>query len=98
MASISWDSQAVIMIDYLEQSRTINGAYNAGELRRQPQKIAIMRQGKLTPGGSALLGQRTAHTSQVAMFASTECDLKSFTYPPYFPDMTPSDFTEIPSS
>ena len=29
MASIFWDSQAVIMINYLEQGRTINGAYNA---------------------------------------------------------------------
>ena len=26
MASIVWDSQGVIMIDYLEQGRTINGA------------------------------------------------------------------------
>ena len=30
MASIFWDSQGVIMIDYLEQCRTINGAYFAG--------------------------------------------------------------------
>ena len=30
MASIFWYSQAVIMIDYLEQGRTINSAYYAG--------------------------------------------------------------------
>ena len=30
MESIFWDSQGVIMIDYLEQGRTINGAYYAG--------------------------------------------------------------------
>ena len=40
MASIFWDSQGVIMIDYLEQSRMINGAYYAGELRRLHQEIA----------------------------------------------------------
>ena len=44
-----------------------------------------------------------AHTSQVAMTAATECGFKILPYPPYFPDMTPSDFylflkTEIPSS
>ena len=33
MASIFQDSQGVIIIDYLEQGRTINGAYYAGELR-----------------------------------------------------------------
>jgi hypothetical protein len=27
MASFSWDSQGIIMIDYLEQGRTINGLY-----------------------------------------------------------------------
>ena len=84
MASISGDSQAVIMIDYLEQCRTINGAYNAGELRRQPQKIARMRQGKLTPGGSALLEQRTAHTLQVAMSTATECGFEILYLSPIF--------------
>ena len=34
MASIFWNSQGVIMIDYLEQGRKINGAYYAGELRQ----------------------------------------------------------------
>ena len=31
MASIFWNSQGVIMIDCLEQGRTMNGAYYAGE-------------------------------------------------------------------
>ena len=34
IALIFWDSQGVIMIDYLEQSRKMNGAYFAGELGR----------------------------------------------------------------
>ena len=50
MASIFWDSQEAIMIDYLEQGRTINGAYYAGELRRLRQEIARKRRGILTPG------------------------------------------------
>ena len=33
MAPIYWDSQGVIMVDYLEQGRMINGAYYTGELR-----------------------------------------------------------------
>ena len=32
MASVFWDSQVVIMIDYLEQGGMINGAYYAGQL------------------------------------------------------------------
>ena len=38
MASIFWDSQGVIMIDYLEQGRTISGAYYAGEVRQFAMK------------------------------------------------------------
>ena len=34
MTSVFWDSQGMIMIDYLEHSHTINGAYYAGEFRR----------------------------------------------------------------
>ena len=40
IASIFWESQGVIMIEYLEHGRTINGAYYAGKLRWLPQEIA----------------------------------------------------------
>ena len=48
MASIFWDSQGVIMIDYREHGRTISSADYAGELRRLRQEIVRKRQGKLT--------------------------------------------------
>ena len=38
MASIFWDCQGLIMIDYLEQGPMINGAYHAGKLRRLCQE------------------------------------------------------------
>ena len=38
MASIFWNSQGVIMIDYLEQGRTINGAYYAGESQERGEE------------------------------------------------------------
>ena len=81
MASIFLDSQEVSMIDYLEQGRTINGAYYAGELRRLRQEAQ----------DNAL-----AHTSQVAMTAATECGFKILPHSPYSPDMAPSDFYLFP--
>jgi hypothetical protein len=45
---IFWDSQVIIMIDYLEQGRNMNGTYYADELRRLRQEIARKRRGKLT--------------------------------------------------
>ena len=63
MASNFWDSQGVIIIDYLEQGRTINGAYNAGELRQLCQEIARNRRGKLTCSILLLQVNAPAHTS-----------------------------------
>ena len=48
IASMFWDSQGVIMIDYLEQGGMINGAYYAGKLRRLRLEIARKRRGKVT--------------------------------------------------
>ena len=50
MTSIFWYSHGVIMIEYLEQGRTINGAYYAGEMRRIHQEFARKRRGKLYRG------------------------------------------------
>ena len=54
MASIFWNSQGVIMIDYLEQGCTINSAYYAGKLRRL-EEIARKRQENLTCGEKSII-------------------------------------------
>ena len=74
MASLFWDSQGVIMIEYLDQGRPINGAYYVEELRQLRQEIASKRRGKLNRRVLLLQDNTPAHTSQVAMTASTEFD------------------------
>ena len=95
-ASIFWDSQGMIMIDYLEQGRTVNGAYYEGKLKGLHQEIARKMQGKLTQCVLLLQDKAHAHTSQVVMTAATECGFEILPYPPYSPDMAPCDFYLIP--
>ena len=45
MASMFWYIQGVIMFDYLEEGRTINGANYAEELRRLCKEIMRERRG-----------------------------------------------------
>ena len=73
------------MIDYLKQGRTINGAYNAGELMRLivRQEITRKRQGKLTQGVLLLQDNAPVHTSQVVMTITTECGLEILPHPPF---------------
>ena len=92
ITSLFWDNQVLIMIDYLEQGRMINGAYYAGELRWLRQKIERKRQGKLTLSVPLLQDNVPAHTSQVVITAATECGFKILTHLPYYPDMALSDF------
>ena len=104
MASIFWDSQGVIEIDYLEQDGMINSAYYAGLMRWLCQKIARKRRGKLNRGVLLLQENTPAHTSQVAMTAvilpldvvMTECGFEIPPYPPNSSDMAPSDFYLFP--
>ena len=88
MASIFWDSQRVTMIDYLEQSRMINGAYYEGELRSPRQEIPRKRRGKLTSGVLLLQDHAPANMSQVVLTAATEWGFETLPYPLYSPDKT----------
>ena len=83
--SIFWDSQPVVMIDFLEQGRIINGAYYAAEWRQLCQEIAKKRRGKLTCSVLLLKDTAPAHTSQVAMTAVIECEYKILPHPNILP-------------
>ena len=48
IVSLFRDSHGVIMVDYLEEGRTINDAYYAAKLRRLQQEIVKNRSGNLT--------------------------------------------------
>ena len=61
MASVFWDNQGVIMVDYHEEDRMINGAYSAEDLRRLRQQIVRKRKGKLTQGVLFLLTLASCH-------------------------------------
>ena len=52
-----WDCQEMIMVDYHEEGRTRNGAYNAGKLMRLCQEIARKRPGKTDSRCTALARQ-----------------------------------------
>ena len=85
MTSIILDSQWVIMVDYPMQSGTINCAYIAGKWRQLCQEISRKWRGKLTRGVAP------AHTSQIAITATTECGFEILPHPPYSSDMALSD-------
>ena len=96
MASVFWDREGVIMVDYLEKGSTNNGKYYADELPRLREEIKKKRRGKLRNGVYLLQDNAPAHTSKVAMAAANECGYKILPHPPYSPDLAPSDYFLFP--
>ena len=67
MATVFWDAQGVIMLDFLTKKSTITGAYYANLLDQLRTAIREKRRGKLSKG--ILLQQDNArvHTCKIAM-------------------------------
>ena len=93
MATVFWDSQGIIFIDYLQKGRTITGAYYSILLHRLYEELRTKR-------------PRLAHkkvifhhdnTSTVAMAKLHELGFELLPHPPYSPDLAPCDFFLFPN-
>ena len=74
-----WYSKWVIMIDFLTQGRTIQGAYYAGNARKSHER------GEETDSLCLFLQDNTpAHMSQVTMTTATECGFEILPHPHIF--------------
>ncbi|XP_048259430.1 histone-lysine N-methyltransferase SETMAR-like [Haliotis rufescens] len=96
MASVFWDSEGVIMVDWLPKGCTVTGAYYVELLRQLREKIKVTRRGKLTKGGLYHHDNAPAHTSLIAMAKIHECGFELLQHPPYSPDLAPSDYHLFP--
>ena len=92
MATVFWDTDGVIHIDYLPRGTTMNGQYYADLLVRLRESIKEKRRGKIRRG--VLLQQDNApvHSSKLAMQSVRDCGFELLPHPPYSPDLAPSDF------
>jgi len=92
MATIFWDTDGVIMIDYLPPKTTITGQYYATVIRNLRSAIKEKRRGKLSQRVLLLHDNAPAHASRVAQQALRESNFMELPHPPYSPDLAPSDF------
>ena len=99
MASIFWDCEGLIMIDYFQNGKPISGQYYADELVRLRQSIKEKRRGKLTKGVLLLHDNATVHTRRtlVTNNSARNCGLEILEHPACSPDLAPSDFYLFPN-
>ncbi|XP_077156041.1 histone-lysine N-methyltransferase SETMAR-like [Ranitomeya variabilis] len=96
MASVFWDAEGIIMVDYLEKGATITGSYYAEQIRRLREAIKEKRRGKLQAGVLFHQDNAPSHKAAVAMATIQEAGFELVEHPPYSPDLAPSDFFLFP--
>lgn len=92
MATIFWDREGILMIDYLPPKAAITGSYYANLIHQLREAIKQKRRGKLTAGIWLLHDNAPVHKSKVAATAIRECGFMELNHPAYSPDLAPSDF------
>jgi len=103
MASVFWDSDSVLMIDYLEREKTVTGVYclldSLSTLSTLPTRsenvVQLSKKNAWRTLHHGVLLHRDnapAHTSAVAVTAIQECGFLLLNHPPYLRDLTPSDY------
>lgn len=97
MVTVFWDAGGVLLVDFLEQGRTINGDYYASLLVQLRAAIIQKRRGKISKGVRLLQDNAPAHKSRVAVSKAVDCGFELLPHPPYSPDLAPSDYHLFPN-
>lgn len=92
MATVFWDSEGVLLIDYLPKGTTMNGQYYANLLTQAREAVVRKRRGKLRHGVLFLQDNAPVHTARVSRQALKDTGFSTIDHPPYSPDLAPSDF------
>lgn len=92
MATIFWDVEGVLMIDYLPKNTTMNADYYAILLDRLREEIKEKRRGKLRKGILILQDNAPVHTACMARASLKKNGFAEINHPPYSPDLAPCDY------
>ncbi|KFD50419.1 hypothetical protein M513_08646, partial [Trichuris suis] len=92
LATIFWDAEGIILIDYMEDGGTITGKYYANLLLQLREEIKEKRRGKLSRKVLLLQDNSPAHRAKVALAAIQQCGFSQIDHPPNSLDFAPSDY------
>jgi histone-lysine N-methyltransferase SETMAR len=92
MASMFWDAEGILFIDYLEKGKTINREYYSNLLTRLDEKIHEKRPGLQKKEIIFHQDNAPTHKSVLAMRKLRDLQYELLEHLPYSPDLAPSDF------
>ncbi|EYC23391.1 hypothetical protein Y032_0015g2624 [Ancylostoma ceylanicum] len=92
LATIFWDAEGILLVDYLKENATITGHYYANLLFQLREAIKEKRRGKVTCGILLLQDNAPVHRSKVAVAATRACGFELLNHPPYSPALVSNDY------
>ena len=98
MASMFWDAEGILFIDYLEKGKTITGEYYSNLLSKLDEKICEKRPGLQKKKIIFHQDNAPAHKSVLAMGKLRYLHYELLEHPPSSPDLAPSDFYLFPKT
>lgn len=97
LASVFWDADGIIFIDYLEHGRTITADYYIGLLDRLDNILREKRKRTQRKNILFLHDNAPAHKAHKAMTKLEQLGYELVQHPPYSPDLAPSDYYLFPN-
>jgi len=89
LASIFWDQDGILLIDYLPKGRTINTEYYSSRLLQLKDILKEKRRGKVTKWVLFLHDNAPAHRVLATQKKLAYLGFQCLDYPPYSPDLVP---------
>jgi len=96
LASIFWDQDDILLIDYLPKGQTINAEYYSSLLVQLKDILEEKRRGKFTKGVLFLHDNAPAHRTLATQKKLANLGFQCLDHPPYSPDLAPSDYHLFP--
>lgn len=97
MATIFWDSNGIILMDFLQKGRTITGQYYSELLDRFDIKLKETRPHLAKKKVLFHHDNAPAHSSRIVAAKLHELHYELLPHPPYSPDLAPCDFFLFPN-
>jgi [histone H3]-lysine36 N-dimethyltransferase SETMAR len=92
MCTVFWDRQGILLVEFLPKGQTINAQRYCQTLRKLRRAIQNRRRGMLSQGLVLLHDNARPHTAGVTQNLIQQFGWEQFDYPPYSPDLAPSDY------
>ena len=96
LASIFWDQDGILLIDYLPKGQTINAEYYSSLLVQLKDILKEKRRGRVTKGVLFLHDNATAHQALVTQKKLAYLGFQYLDHPPYSLDLAPLDYHLFP--